>query len=626
MSEVVNYRLTAALSYALRGWKVIPLHSAKTSPRGTTCSCGKADCGSIGKHPLTVNGLTDATDDMDVVRAWWQKWPAANIGLVTGAVSGIFAVDEDPRHGGDATLREVVASYGALPETIESATGGGGRHLLFKHPGRKVKNDSRGALIGAGLDVRGDGGYIVAPPSNHASGEHYTWAADHDPGHIRAAEAPAWLLAMVCEKEQGAKPPPAPTPRAGADKWLARAFVDARAGNRNDVGFWLACQLRDSGMSEGEAATVMRRYAVGVTDPSNPYTEREALASARSAFNATARDPAKGSEPAPVRSTPLPEPPRTAAGGGAAAELQETLQRVSRGEIYAVSMPWPGLAKFTNALLPGSTTCLVGDPGVGKTFFVLQACRHWYANGESFAVFFVEKDRVFHTNRLLAQLEGSGKYVDMEWVRDHPADVQNAIERHREFIDQMGENFHSAPSERVTLPNLLAWIEQQAKAGKRVIVVDPVTAISAGRDRWTADEDFMLGADKCVRRYGVSLVLVTHARKGNRVGASTGHDMAGGAAYLRFCDATIWLARPKKPKRVQVRNAHGIWSARFEIFAQVHKARNGKGGGMEFAFTFGEGLEFAEQGWVTRDLPDRDEQQDEQEKPGQNPFEEGNAA
>ena len=180
----------AALWYAKQGWPVIPLHFTE----GGRCSCQKTDCRSPGKHPTTRHGLKDASKDDTLLEKWWKRRPDANIGVKTGSDSGIVVVDVDPRHGGDETLDELLREHGKLPPTVEALTGGGGRHLIFAHPGGAIPNRSN---MRPGIDVRGDDGYIVAPPSNHATGAPYRWREGHGPQHMKPAAMPPWLLAMV---------------------------------------------------------------------------------------------------------------------------------------------------------------------------------------------------------------------------------------------------------------------------------------------------------------------------------------------------------------------------------------------------------------------------------------------
>jgi hypothetical protein len=242
-------------------------------------------------------------------------------------------------------------------------------------------------------------------------------------------------------------------------------------------------------------------------------------------------------------------------------------------------------------------TTWVGDPGVGKTFAILQAVQHWTDNGIGASVFFIEKDRKFHTMRLLAQLERDGRFTDYEWLKVNGGAWTAALAKHADRIDQIGRLIFSQPSERVTLDSLLGWVRQQASAGKRVLVVDPITAVSAGDKRWTADEDFMIAAQAVMTAHGSSLVLVTHSKKGNRPGVATGHDAAGGAAYFRFCDTLVWLTRPKTPKEVRYQTAMGPTSGTLPIFFQIHKARLAKGGGHDIGLTFRD-MQYVEQGLI----------------------------
>jgi hypothetical protein len=179
--------LESALDYARQGKPVFPLHN----PTRRGCSCGKANCNNVGKHPRTARGLKDATTDERQITEWWKKWPDANIGYPTGKVSGEFTLDVDPRHGGDESLREFERRYGPLPKTATVNTGGGGKHLKFKHPGNiPIKNATNVDGL-PGLDLRGDGGYIVVPPSLHASRKRYVLDENSPPEPVAA---PASLI------------------------------------------------------------------------------------------------------------------------------------------------------------------------------------------------------------------------------------------------------------------------------------------------------------------------------------------------------------------------------------------------------------------------------------------------
>jgi len=184
----------AALAYAERGWPVIPLHSP--SERG--CSCGRADCESQGKHPRTSHGLKDASREPTTIREWWRRWPDANIGILTGPESGLFVLDIDGKQGEESLVGFSRRGL-RLPDTYTVQTGGGGQHAYFVLPeGKDVRNSQ--SKIAPGLDIRGAGGYVVAPPSLHASGGQY----EINESAIPPAPCPEWLLSHL-QEPQGAQ-------------------------------------------------------------------------------------------------------------------------------------------------------------------------------------------------------------------------------------------------------------------------------------------------------------------------------------------------------------------------------------------------------------------------------------
>jgi hypothetical protein len=180
-----------ALYYARAGWRVFPLR-----PRQ--------------KIPLTEHGCHDATTDLEQIGAWWQRWPQANVGIATGAESGLLVVDIDGEEG-ELALAELVAQHGSMP-VVPEVTTGRGRHLYFAYDER-VKNSAKKLPK---IDTRSTGGYVVAPPSIHPDGRVYTWAAGASPRERTVAPAPEWLIELFAPKKAspgagaGAyKPPPA---------------------------------------------------------------------------------------------------------------------------------------------------------------------------------------------------------------------------------------------------------------------------------------------------------------------------------------------------------------------------------------------------------------------------------
>lgn len=282
----------AALELARHGCAVFPLHTVVDGK----CSCGKADCDSIAKHPRTKNGLNDATEDLAKIEKWWSQYPDANIGIATGAKSGVFVVDIDPKNGGDESLATLEAEYSdKVQSSVEVATGGGGRHFFFCTNGGLGNKQN----VRPGIDVRGDGGYVVAPPSLHASGNRYAWKPGCSPSKWRdsidgtdeitlgeiASGAPRWLVEVL----KGPKPKKQNTSTKKPDtqifaerdtttskatpalercrKYLAKMpeAISGQAGH--NATFAAACTCFRFGLSDSEARDVVNEYNARCVPP-----------------------------------------------------------------------------------------------------------------------------------------------------------------------------------------------------------------------------------------------------------------------------------------------------------------------------------------------------------------------
>ena len=155
-----------------------------------------------GKEPACANGFKAASADAAVIEAWWRTRPDCNIAVATGVVSGIFAVDIDGIDG-ELGLRRLEAEHGELPATVEVITDKG-RHCYFRMPEVQVRNSA--SKVADRVDVRGDGGYALVPPSLHPSGRRYTWSVD---SATSFAAAPDWLLTRIGRPGAAVPAPPA---------------------------------------------------------------------------------------------------------------------------------------------------------------------------------------------------------------------------------------------------------------------------------------------------------------------------------------------------------------------------------------------------------------------------------
>ena len=210
---------SAAFALLARGWSVIPVEAR-------------------GKRPIVpwLEYQSRLATEKEV-EAWFDGRRTPNLGIVTGALSNLVVLDIDSRHGGSQSLALLELEHGTLPDTVEAQTGGGGRHAYFVHPGGLVHNR---AGLAAGIDFRGDGGCVVAPPSVHPSGRRYQWVPGRSPQETELAALPAWLLRFVHPSGSRAGHP--------LSHWrqLAREGVDE--GSRNSTLASLAGHLLRQGV------------------------------------------------------------------------------------------------------------------------------------------------------------------------------------------------------------------------------------------------------------------------------------------------------------------------------------------------------------------------------------------
>jgi hypothetical protein len=250
--------LDSALAYAARGWHVFPLKQRD-------------------KVPATKQGFKDATTDPDQIHAWWGRNPRYNIGIATGAVSGIVVIDTD-----NPEAEEYVQLQGDAP-TLMQATAHG-RHRLYQHPGGEIRN--RAALHGVvGLDVRGDGGYIVVAPSVHPSGTVYAWENDND-----LAPLPAWVTRKPARERQE-QPAPRSRRSANTDDVYAETALNAELtelarcqnGTRNATLFKVARRVNEFVLAGRLPESVFNEIETTARQKGLPEKEITAtIASARS--------------------------------------------------------------------------------------------------------------------------------------------------------------------------------------------------------------------------------------------------------------------------------------------------------------------------------------------------------
>lgn len=254
--------LDAALSYAHLGLAVFPLVEG-------------------AKNPATAKGFKNASTDEKTVRTWWTRNPNYNIGIACGNGTMVIDLDVDEAKGedGTATLRKWEEENGVLPETATAVTGRGGLHMLYRIDG-EARCSANPKL---GVDVRGDGGYIVAPPSIHPNGTRYEW--ERDPREREIAEADGNVMAFI-EFVQGKKDD-------DGNKALSIPG-EIESGGRNNTLFKMACSLQSKGLSNSAILAAVMAENAEKCNPPLPQSEvRRLVESALTKEKGNAEDPTK---------------------------------------------------------------------------------------------------------------------------------------------------------------------------------------------------------------------------------------------------------------------------------------------------------------------------------------------
>ena len=194
--------ISQALKYAQRGWVVFPVHGIVDG----CCTCGAVDCNSPGKHPIFSGGVKNATTDTATIRDWWTSHPNANVAIATGDPSGLFVIDVDigPGKHGEESLAALEKRIGRLPTDAVVRTGSGGLHYYFAMSNQPIRNSA--GKLSPNIDVRGTGGYVVAPPSTHLSGHRYACENGSLDLPDTLPTAPSSLLAELSNATSRARP------------------------------------------------------------------------------------------------------------------------------------------------------------------------------------------------------------------------------------------------------------------------------------------------------------------------------------------------------------------------------------------------------------------------------------
>lgn len=460
------------------------------------------------KAPATAHGFYDASTDPDQIRKWWKENPNYNIGIATGDPShGLYVIDVDdnPKKGkhGAETLRKWETEHGPLPETITAVSGTGGYHYYYRTRDQYQKAENIGGL--EHIDVRANGGYIVAPPSIHPdSGKAYEWVTGLSPED----RAPAMLSGSAkILADQGAKEKP-------KDEFKVQTLAETFGqGKRTKALVSVIGSLKRKGFTD-EEITKMIEF-VNESRCSPPLTDRELE---REVLPALKRDwkiesPFWEEQYVPQE---LPEP-------------------FSLGQ-YFDNPPALAPPLIDGVLRQGHKMVLSGPSKAGKSFALMELCiaiaegMNWFGNPcTQGRVLYInmEIDRRSCINRFKRIYEASEKFMEA---------------RHPDNIEIWSLRGHSQP-----ISKLVDKIIETAKQNYLAIVLDPLYKLIEGDENSNSDVSKMVGNfDRMTEETGASVIYAHHFAKGTSGDKDVIDRAAGAGTFARDPDAIVTLTQIDK--------------------------------------------------------------------------------
>ncbi len=494
-------RRDAALAYAAKGMAVLPVWGVREGK----CLCGREDCDSPGKHPMLINGVKSASKDPQLIKHWYEKWPEANIGIATGRISDMWVLDIDGMEGFESYDR-CTQLLGDPGESWIAETGGGGAHRYYRYPkdGTKVKN-----RVGCEkhIDVRGDGGYAVAPPSVHVSGKEYTWAVDpemNDTGEIDPSWAQFLMDAGIFVKEEGGNgsmrlPETGETPE------------EIPEGSRNGTLFGIASSLRGKGLYGGEIYACLREVNRVRCKPPLSDEELRGIADSAARYERgtqkeTSCADEKGSAPV-KKDTPHLE--------------MMTITNDSLEDIAEPLWIWKGRLAAGLALLAGA-------PKIGKSWMALDLALH-VAAGREYLGAGTQKGEVIYL-----ALEDTGSRIKRR-IRSLLGDAA------------MPDGFHCTLNAPPISQGLIPALEEQMDKinGPRLVIIDTLGRVRGQMQRqgnaYQFDTQEMAALKQLADKHGVCILLIHHKRKDAGTGADVYDAINGTAGIFGAMDTAMLL-------------------------------------------------------------------------------------
>lgn len=452
--------LEYALQYAMQGWAVFPLRPG-------------------AKTPLTEHGFKEATKDLEQIRQWWTRWPDANVGVVTGKVSGIVVLDVDRKNGVDGV---VAATELDLPETLVARTPSGGFHLIFKAPEKAIP---RKIGVKPGLDILGEGGYFVAPGSV-VNGACYEIVRNRP-----IADCPQVLLDLSRSEKKAGSEKPSPDAKVVGE------------GQRNEFLTALGGRMRRIGFDADEMTAAL--IVINTLRCKPPLSEAEVRRIAASV----------------ARYEPDPR---------AVEDAHKSAPLVTRSlsDLLAADFPPPEFLLDPVLRHPGISLWF-GPSGISKTYLVL-ALALSLASGQRFLRWHPTKPHgVLYVDGELGRADM--KFRTQRLIRGHQFVLQAPF--YTACFDDQLAGFIPDLEQPENQERFIAGIPE----GISVIVIDSLSTVTAMNESdsyqsWTTMQRFLLR----LRRLGYSVLVIHHANK-------SGTDQAGTSRRIHVMESVVSLRK-----------------------------------------------------------------------------------
>lgn len=477
----------AALHYADMGLAVIPL-----KPRD--------------KKPLFDNWTEIGTCDKDLVTRWWTSNPMANVGILTGQKSHCFVLDVDPKNGGRDSYEDLLFHHGQFPDTWQDTTGGsgGGFHLYFRYPNFEIRN---AAGLFPGIDIRGNGGQVVAPPSIHPdTGRRYEWDGAKEIDHTPLAEAPLWLLDLLHARAE----------RTHSDKFP----IDVRIphGVQHETLVALAGKLRQLGLSAEEIKPTLHAVHRGRCEKPGPEKNIDKIAESMMKYRPSDGD---------LLSVANRLWRVTKAKECEAKERKDRLTPVSIDGLTVYRVPAAEQECVIEGLLFNGLTVFAGRPKIGKSYLVLQ---------------------------LAMSVAMGRRFLDAREVLRPGGVVYAALEESQSRTSKRMKQFQSVETPLLQnieiiydlLPMLAGGLVQLKEAIEKhrpvLVVIDTFLAfVGVGakqRDVLRADYAEMQAIHELAEKHDTAILVIHHMRKPT-VGGN-GLDAVAGTTGLTAAADNVW--------------------------------------------------------------------------------------